>query len=356
MSINAEQITKEILSLAVEKRASDLHISVDHPPTLRMMGKLTAVSEIEVITPESSREIAFCLMNEVQRNKFLEDKEIDFSYDFEGKNRFRVNVFLQRGNVSCSLRLVPTEIKSVEELGLPPVLQMFTEASQGLVLVTGPSSHGKSTTLAALVDRINRDLFRRIITIEDPIEYIFQDKKSIIDQREVYYDTNSFASALKSAFRQDPDIIMVGEMRDPETIATAITAAETGHLVFSTLHTNSASESIHRIIDSFPAFQQNQIRAQLATSLLGIVSQRLVPRKTGGLIPACEIMVSNSASANIIREGRVHELDLVIQTSASEGMISLNQALADLIQRGEVSVDDALMYSKRPSELKKIAG
>jgi twitching motility protein PilT len=356
MSINAEQITKEILSLAVEKRASDLHISVDHPPTLRMMGKLTAVSEIEVITPESSREIAFCLMNEVQRNKFLEDKEIDFSYDFEGKNRFRVNVFLQRGNVSCSLRLVPTEIKSVEELGLPPVLQMFTEASQGLVLVTGPSSHGKSTTLAALVDRINRDLFRRIITIEDPIEYIFQDKKSIIDQREVYYDTNSFASALKSAFRQDPDIIMVGEMRDPETIATAITAAETGHLVFSTLHTNSASESIHRIIDSFPAFQQNQIRAQLATSLLGIVSQRLVPRKTGGLIPACEIMVSNSASANIIREGRVHELDLVIETSASEGMISLNQALADLIQRGEVSVDDALMYSKRPSELKKIAG
>jgi twitching motility protein PilT len=355
MPINAEKTTKDILSLAVEKKASDLHISVDHPPTLRIMGKLTAVSEIEVITPESSREIAFCLMNEVQKNKFLEEKEIDFSYDFEEKNRFRVNVFLQRGNVSCSLRLVPTEIKSVEELGLPPVLQMFTEASQGLVLVTGPSSHGKSTTLAALVDRINRDLFRRIITIEDPIEYIFQDKKSIIDQREVYYDTNSFASALKSAFRQDPDIIMVGEMRDPETIATAITAAETGHLVFSTLHTNSASESIHRIIDSFPAFQQNQIRAQLATSLLGIVSQRLVPRKTGGLIPACEIMVSNSASANIIREGRVHELDLVIETSASEGMISLNQALADLIQRGEVSVDDALMYSKRPSELKKIA-
>jgi twitching motility protein PilT len=355
MPIDAEKITKEILSLAVEKKASDLHISVDHPPTLRIMGKLTAIPETGIITPEFSREIAFYLMNEIQRNKFLEEKEIDFSYDFEEQNRFRVNVFLQRGDVSCSLRLVPTEIKSIEELGLPSVLQMFTKASQGLVLVTGPSSHGKSTTLAALVDRINRDLFRRIITIEDPIEYIFKDKKSIIDQREVYYDTNSFASALKSAFRQDPDIIMVGEMRDPETIATAITAAETGHLVFSTLHTNSASESIHRIIDSFPAFQQNQIRAQLATSLLGIISQRLVPRKAGGLIPACEIMVSNSASANIIREGRVHELDLVIETSASEGMISLNQALADLIQKGEVSVDDALMYSKRPSELKKIA-
>jgi len=356
MSIDAEKTTKDILSTAVEKKASDLHISVDHPPTLRTMGKLSAIHGMEVITPESSREIAFCLMDEKQREKFLEEKEIDFSYDFESKNRFRVNVFLQRGNVSCSLRLVPTEIKSVEELDLPPVLKIFTESSQGLVLVTGPSSHGKSTTLAALVEQINRDLFRRIITIEDPIEYIFQDKKSIIDQREVYYDTNSFANALKSAFRQDPDIIMVGEMRDPETIATAITAAETGHLVFSTLHTNSASESIHRIIDSFPAFQQNQIRSQLATSLLGIISQRLVPRKTGGLIPACEIMVSNSASANIIREGRVHELDLVIETSASEGMISLNQALADLIQRGEVSVDDALMYSKRPSELKKIAG
>jgi twitching motility protein PilT len=354
MTIDAEKITKGILSAAVEKKASDLHVSVDHSPTLRIMGKLTAIAEMDVITPEISREIAYYLMNEKQKNKFLEEKEIDFSYDFENRNRFRVNIFLQRGNVSCSLRLVPTEIKSVEELDLPPVLHMFTEASQGLVLVTGPSSHGKSTTLAALIDKINRDLFRRIITIEDPIEYIFQDKKSIIDQREVYYDTDSFANALKSAFRQDPDIIMVGEMRDPETIATAITAAETGHLVFSTLHTNSASESIHRIIDSFPAFQQNQIRSQLATSLLGVVSQRLLPRKTGGLIPACEIMVSNSASANIIREGRTHELDLVIETSASEGMISLNQALADLIQRGEISVDDALMYSKRPSELKKI--
>jgi twitching motility protein PilT len=354
MTIDAEKITKGILSAAVEKKASDLHVSVDHSPTLRIMGKLTAIAEMDVITPEISREIAYYLMNEKQKNKFLEEKEIDFSYDFENRNRFRVNIFLQRGNVSCSLRLVPTEIKSVEELDLPPVLHMFTEASQGLVLVTGPSSHGKSTTLAALIDKINRDLFRRIITIEDPIEYIFQDKKSIIDQREVYYDTDSFANALKSAFRQDPDIIMVGEMRDPETIATAITAAETGHLVFSTLHTNSASESIHRIIDSFPAFQQNQIRSQLATSLLGVVSQRLLPRKTGGLIPACEIMVSNSASANIIREGRTHELDLVIETSAGEGMISLNQALADLIQRGEISVDDALMYSKRPSELKKI--
>ncbi len=354
MPIDPEKTTKKLLSTAIQKGASDLHVSVDHPPTFRIMGKLSALLEIDVITPESSKEIAFYLMSENQREKFLQEKEIDFSYDFENKNRFRINVFFQRGNVSISLRLVPTNIKTIEELGLPPVLNKLTESSQGLVLVTGPSSHGKSTTLAALINKINKTLFRRIITIEDPIEYIFKYDKSIIDQRELYYDTNSFSSALKSAFRQDPDIIMVGEMRDPETIATAITAAETGHLIFSTLHTNSASESIHRIIDSFPANQQNQIKSQLATSLLGIVSQRLIPRKNGGLIPACEIMLSNSASANIIREGRIHELDLVIETSASEGMISLNQSLANLIERGEISVDDAVMYSRRPSELKKL--
>ncbi len=353
--MNIEQITKKLLAIAVEKKASDLHISVDHPPTLRILGKLSAITEFELVTPELSKEIAFYLMDESQINRFTKEKEIDFSYNFQDESRFRVNVFLQRGSISIALRLVPTEIKTLEELGLPPILKIFTEVSQGLVLITGPSSHGKSTTLASLVNRINNNFFKRIITIEDPIEYIFKDNKSIIDQRELYYDTNSFAGALKSSLRQDPDIIMLGEMRDPETISTAITAAETGHLVFSTLHTNSAGESVHRIIDSFPASQQNQIRAQLATSLLGVISQRLIPRKDGGLVPACEIMISNSASANIIREGRVHELDLVIETSSSEGMVSLNQSLSTLIDKGEISLDDALMYSRRPSELKKIA-
>ncbi len=354
MSEKSEKKIKELLEAAIDKKASDLHISVDHHPTLRIMGSLVALKEFDTVDEQEAKDIAFNLMNDYQKDKFLEEKEVDFSYDFQGENRFRVNVFLQRGSVSCSLRLVPTEIKSLKELRLPESLKAFTESNQGLVLITGPSSHGKSTTLASLINEINKNHFKRIITIEDPIEYIFKDDKSIIDQREIHYDTDSFKNALKSVFRQDPDVIMVGEMRDAETIATTITAAETGHLVFSTLHTNSASESIHRIIDSFPAAQQSQIRAQLATSLLGIVSQRLLPGKDGGLIPACEIMISNSASANIIREGRIHELDLVIETSSSEGMTSLNQSLTNLVQKGEVSVSDALMYSRRPSELKEI--
>ncbi len=347
------QKLKELLILAVEKNVSDLHISVGHPPTFRMMGKLSGAPGMAKLTPEDCKGLIFSLMTEEQREKFLKEKEIDFSYNFENKNRFRINSFFQSGFMSCSLRLVPINIQTLEELRLPTVLNKLTEKSQGLVLITGPSSHGKSTTLAGLIDRINRRDFRRIITIEDPIEYIFEDDKSIIDQREVHYDTESFPRALKSAFRQDPDIIMVGEMRDPETISTVITAAETGHLVFSTLHTNSASESIHRIIDSFPGEQQNQIRAQLASSLLGIISQRLIPRKDGGLVPACEIMFSTPATANIIRENRVHELDFVIETSAEEGMTSLNKYLSHLIQKGEVSIDEAIMYSRRPSELKK---
>ncbi|MBZ1356699.1 MAG: type IV pilus twitching motility protein PilT [Candidatus Nealsonbacteria bacterium] len=347
---------KELLRTAVGRKASDLHISVDHRPTLRVMGRLGNIPEMKIITPQDSKELAFALMTEDQQEKFMKEKEIDFSYDFENGTRFRVNVYQQRGTISCSLRIVPTRVSTLEELNLPAVFTKFTEASQGLVLVTGPSSHGKSTTLAAMLDRINRTQFKRIITIEDPIEYIFQDDKSIIDQREINYDTFSFRQALKSVFRQDPDIIMVGEMRDAETIATVITAAETGHLVFSTLHTNSAAETINRIIDSFPGDQQNQIRSQLASSLIGVISQRLIPKKDGGLVAACEILMSTPATANIIRENRVHELDFVIETSAGEGMVSLNKALIHLIQKGKVSLDDALTYSRRPNELKKLIG
>jgi len=343
---------EELLSLTIEKEASDLHISVNHPPTIRVVGKLLKANEFEKISPESAKGMVLSMMTEGQVDRFIKDKEIDFSYSYKD-NRFRVNAFFQIGKISCSLRRVSVDIKTLEEVNLPPILNKFTESNQGLVLITGPSSHGKSTTLASLINKINKEQFKRIITIEDPIEYIFKDQRSVIEQREVNYDTESFSKALKSVFRQDPDVIVVGEMRDPETISTVITAAETGHLVFSTLHTNSASETMHRIIDSFPGEQQNQIRSQLATSLLGVVSQRLISREEGGLIPACEIMFSNSATANIIRENRVHELDFVIETSGGEGMTSLNKYLSYLIRKGEISIDNALIYSRRPNELKK---
>jgi twitching motility protein PilT len=292
-------------------------------------------------------------MSQEQWKRFQESMEIDFSYSFEN-NRFRVNVYFQEGSVAMALRLIPSEIKTMEELNLPLVLKKFTQATQGFVLITGPSSQGKSTTLAAMIDEINHTRAEHIITIEDPVEYIFRDDRSVIDQRELYNDTLSFPKALRATFRQDPDVIMVGEMRDPETIATAITAAETGHLVFATLHTNSAAQSVHRIVDSFPASQQTQIRAQLSGSLLGIVSQRLVPRIKGGLVPVCEIMLSTPAVANLIRENKIHELPLVIETSNEIGMISLNRALADLVRRKEISVDNALNYSTNPIELRML--
>lgn len=345
---------RDLLALTIQQQASDLHISVGHPPTLRVIGRLVPLVKMKKILPEDSQGLAFELMHEDQRQRFLQQKEIDFSYNFEDKDRFRVNIFFQKGNISAALRLIPAKIQTIEELNLSPVLHEFTKPNQGFVLITGPSSHGKSTTLAALIDEINHTRADHIITIEDPIEYIFKDDKCIIDQREVYQDTLSFARALKSTFRQDPNVIMVGEMRDPETISTAITAAETGHLVFATLHTNSASQTIHRIVDSFPPTQQVQIRAQLSGSLLGVVSQRLVPRIRGGLIPACEVMISNAAVANIIRENKIHELDLVIETSAELGMISLNRALADLVKVKEISLKNALIYSLNPAELRKL--
>jgi len=345
---------RDLLVLTIQQQASDLHISVGHPPTLRITGRLVPLVKMKKILPEDAQGLAFELMHEDQRQRFLQQKEIDFSYNFEDKDRFRVNIFFQKGNISSALRLIPAKIQSIEELNLPPILHEFTKPNQGFVLITGPSSHGKSTTLAALIDEINHTKADHIITIEDPIEYIFEDDKCIIDQREVYQDTLSFARALKSTFRQDPNVIMVGEMRDPETMATAITAAETGHLVFATLHTNSASQTIHRIVDSFPPDQQIQVRAQLSGSLLGVVSQRLVPRIRGGLMPACEVMISNSAVANLIRENKIHELDLVIETSSELGMISLNRALSNLVRVKEISLKNALIYSLNPAELRKL--
>jgi len=344
----------ELLTLTVREQASDLHISCGHPPVLRVQGTLIPLLKQKKITPEDADGLARVLLQDDKYNRFLKEKEIDFSFNFEGTARFRVNIFFQEGNISCALRLVPSKIPTIEELNLPPILHEFTRANQGFVLITGPSSQGKSTTLAAMIDEINHQRAEHIITIEDPIEYIFKEDRSIIDQREVYQDTLSFAQALRSTFRQDPNVIMVGEMRDAETISTAITAAETGHLVFATLHTNSASQTIHRIVDTFPSEQQSQVRAQLSSSLLGIVSQRLIPRIKGGMIPACEVMMSNPATANLIRENKIHELPLVIETSLEAGMISLNRSLAILINAREISLGDALSHSLNPAELKML--
>jgi len=333
------------------QQASDLHFSIGHSPILRIQGSLVPLFKIKKLSHEDTEGLARALTTEEQYQRFLQVKEIDFSYKFENKARFRVNIFSQMGTVSCALRLIPAGIKTVEELNLPRMLHEFTRPNQGFVLITGPSSHGKSTTLAALIDEINHTRADHIITIEDPIEYIFQDDKAIIDQREVHQDTLSFARALRSTFRQDPDVIMVGEMRDAETMSTAITAAETGHLVFATLHTNSAAQTVHRIVDTFPSEQQQQVRAQLSGSLLGIFSQRLIPRVKGGLIPACEIMLATPAVANLIRENKIHELPLVIDTSAEAGMISLNRSLAILVKNKEISLESALGYSLNPMEL-----
>ncbi len=345
---------EELLSLTVREQASDLHLSTCHFPTLRISSRLTPLVKKKKLSPEDSQNLAFELMTEEQRQRFLQEKEIDFSYNFKENNRFRVNIFFQKGNISCALRLIPARVPTIEELNLPPLLHEWARPSQGFILITGPSGHGKSTTLAALIDEINHTKTDHIITIEDPIEYVFEDDRCIIDQREVYQDTFSFAKALKATFRQDPDVIMVGEMRDPETMAIAITAAETGHLVFATLHTNSASQSIHRVVDSFPPEQQDQVRAQLSGSLLGVISQRLLPRTKGGLIPACEIMISTPAVANLIRENKIHEIPLVIETSAEVGMMSLNRHLANLIRTKEITLENALSYSLDPSELLKL--
>lgn len=347
-------ILDDLLSIAIKKNASDIHLSVGHHPILRINGGLQSLKEKELITSEDSREMAMAMMTGTQKEKFLQNYEVDFSYSYKDVARLRVNIFMQMGEVSTAMRVIPREIKTIEFLEMPAITYSFCDSNQGFVLVTGPTGHGKSTTLAAMINQINKTRFCHIITIEDPIEYIFEDEKSLIDQREIGQDAESFSSALRVAFRQDPDVIMVGEMRDQETITMAITAAETGHLVFSTLHTNSASQTIHRIIDSFPPEQQGQIRAQLSTSLGGVISKRLLPGIDGGIVPAYEIMIMNSAIANLIRENRIHEIDRVIETSSEYGMISMNKALLNLVKQGKVSIKSALTYSSSPDELRRL--
>jgi len=347
---------KYLLDIVVNENASDLILSVGHVPNIRITGQLVPLSKEPVITAKDTEGLANAIMPESQKKRFLEEKEVDFGYEFDGKGRFRVNVFFQRGTVSLALRFIQSKIRTLEELNMPPVLHEFTSKHQGLVLVTGATGQGKTTTLAAMINEINLTRSAHIITIEDPIEYAFKPERAVVDQREVFLDTLSFQNALRVILRQNPDVIMVGEMRDLETISTTITAAETGHLVFATLHTNSAPETIHRIVDVFPAEQQNQIRSQLAMSLLGIVSQRLVPRIKGGFIPFCEIMISNPATATLIRENKIHEIPAVIETSAKEGMISINRYLADLVRKKEITLKNAMDYSTNPLEVKNLIG
>jgi twitching motility protein PilT len=341
----------ELLLTVVKENASDLHISVGRHPTFRVFGALIPLVRKPILSTEDTEGLIFAMLKEEERKLLLGNKELDFSYSFEDKARFRVNAFYQRGFLGAALRLIPTEIKTFKELNLPDVLADFSRKEQGFFLTVGPIGHGKSTTLASMIDYVNHNASKHILTIEDPIEYYFIQDKSIIDQREIRIDTTDFHTALRSMFRQDVNVSMIGEMRDIETMSAAATAAETGHLILSSLHTNNAAQTIDRIIDSFQAEQQNQIRLQLANALVGIFSQRLVPRISGGRIIAYELLINNPAIKNIIRESRTHEIDMVIETSLESGMISLNRSLASLVREGEITVENAFAYSLNPREL-----
>ena len=343
-----------LLEEVVKKKASDLHLQVGLSPMLRVDGALTPVSGADPLSDEAVEALVFAILDEDQKQILLKDKEFDFSFAFGDMGRFRVNAFHERGNLAAALRLIPNEILSIEQLGLPPVVTKFADYPRGLVLVTGPTGSGKSTSLAALVHKINMERAAHIITIEDPIEYTHKSNKSVIVQREVHYDTYSFSAALRSALREDPDVVLIGEMRDLETIASAITIAETGHLVFATLHTNSAAQSIDRMIDVFPPHQQPQIRAQLSNILMAICSQRLIPAIGGGRIASAEILVVTPAVRNIIREGKTHQLDAVIQTGAEFGMQSMDKTLAKLIHEGTITYDEARNFAVDIDELDRL--
>ncbi len=349
-AVRIETLLEEVIKL----KASDLHIQVALPPMLRVDGSLTPVTGAPILNEEMVESLVFAILDDEQKQILLKDKEFDFSFAFGDLGRFRVNAFHERGNLAAALRLIPTEILTTEQLGLPEVVKKFADYPRGLVLVTGPTGSGKSTTLASLVHKINVEKATHIVTIEDPIEFTHKSIKSVIVQREVHYDTYSFSAALRSSLRQDPDVVLLGEMRDLETIAAAITIAETGHLVFATLHTNSAAQSIDRMIDVFPPHQQPQIRAQLSNILMGICSQRLVPTIGGGRIVAAEVMVATPAVRNIIREGKSHQLEAVIQTGAEFGMQSMDKTLVGLIHAGQITYEEARNVAVDISELDRL--
>ncbi|MEK7152216.1 MAG: PilT/PilU family type 4a pilus ATPase [Patescibacteria group bacterium] len=344
---------EDLIHTVVSEGGSDLHISEGRHPAIRVNGDLIPLLKKAVLSKEDTMGLLSRLLSKERVEEFLNTMEMDFSYSSDGA-RFRGNAFFQQGTVGIALRLIPHKIKTLAELNLPDSISEFSRKKQGFFLVVGPVGQGKTTTLAGLIDLINKERTEHIITIEDPIEYVFEQDKSIIDQREVRTDTHDFQAALQSVFRQDVDVIMIGEMRGTETIATAVTAAETGHLVLSTLHTNNAAQTIDRIIDSFAPEAQSQIRVQLSGSLLGIFSQRLIPRISGGMIPAYELLVNNNAISNLIREGRTHEINVVIETGSEYGMVDMNKSLAELVRAGEIKPEDAYLYSLNPRGLDRL--
>lgn len=343
-----------LIELTISQGASDLHLVAGVQPIIRVSGVMTPIISETALTQDDMLGLLGEMLTPEHKKRFLETQEMDFSYSYADKARLRGNAYFQRGLVGVALRLIPKVIRTTQELRLPPVIEQFATREQGFFLVVGPVGQGKTTTLAALLEKINQERTEHIVTIEDPIEYLFENKRSLIDQREVRIDTADFQTALTSVFRQDVDVLMIGEMRTPETIGTAVTAAETGHLVLSTLHTNNAVQTIDRIIDVFPAAQQDQIRIQLASSLAGVFSQRLVPRISGGLIPAYELLLNNNAVQNLIREKRTHEIQTLIETGADEGMIDMNRCLADLVRAGEITVESAYSRSISPKTLERL--
>ncbi|MBM3205562.1 type IV pilus twitching motility protein PilT [Candidatus Shapirobacteria bacterium] len=344
----------QLLEYTINKRASDLHLLPGVPPMIRVNGVLSAIPGQEVLTPEQTSNLIFALVNNEQKEILLVNKELDFSFDYQSEARFRINAYFQKGNLSAALRLIPNQIPKINELNLPEICHTFTQLKQGFILVTGPTGHGKSTTLAAMIDEIAQTRPVHIVTIEDPIEYLFNHRKAIVSQRELRADTHSWQIALRSCLREDPDVVMIGEMRDYETIASALTIAETGHLVFATLHTNSAAQTIDRIIDVFPANQQAQVRTQLSSTLEAVLSQRLLPSLTGGRIPATEILVNTPAVSNAVREGKSQIIDTILQTSSELGMRTLEMDLARLVKEGKVDLEVARGFSLKPEELMRL--
>ncbi len=348
-----KQQLSELINTCIRENGSDLHIASGRFPAIRVAGQLIFLVKSHPYTKEEVIGLLIELLGKQKTDEFLQNQEVDFAYDFMGQARLRGNAFFQKGNIGIALRLIP-KVRTIAELKLPPVLETFARKKQGFFLIVGPVGQGKSTTMAAMVDLINKERAEHIVTIEDPIEYMFEPKRAMIDQREVGIDTKDFESGLKSVFRQDVNVIMIGEMRNTETIRTAVTAAETGHLVFSTLHTNNASQTIDRIVDSFPASEQDQIRSQLSNSLLGIFSMRLIPRIAGGLVPAYELLINTSAVSNLIRERRTHEIDVLIETGHENGMIDMNHSLLELVRAGEISLESAYNNSFNPKALERM--
>ena len=345
----------DLLTIMIERGASDLHVTTGTYPQIRLNGRLIGLNQFEQLMPQDTQRLAYSVLNEGQKQKFEEENELDLSFGIQGLARFRCNVYRQRGAVAAAIRVIPFKIRSFSDLNLPPIVEQLADRPKGLVLVTGPTGSGKSTTLAAMIDKINSERSDHIMTIEDPIEFVHQHKKSLVNQREVFSDTHSFKNALKSILRQDPDVVLVGEMRDLETISAALTIAETGHLTLGTLHTNSCAQTMNRIIDVFPTSQQGQVRAQLSLVLEGVLSQQLVPTADGrGRVMALEIMVTTPAIRNLIREEKIHQIYSVMQAGQKFGMQTMNQSLCDAVTKRKIARDEAINRSTLPDELDQL--